>query len=106
MRIFIQASDYNLWNIIVNGPHIPTHSLNNIVTLKIKNYWDENDRRMAQLNAKNSNALYYALSVSEFNRISFCTSTKEIQNRLEVTHDGTNQVKEIKEREIKKKESP
>ena len=36
------------------------------------------------------------MSVSEFNRISFYTSAKKIWNRLEVTHEDTNQVKEIK----------
>ena len=51
---------------------------------------------MAQLNAKAINALYCALSVSEFNRISSNNSAKEICNRSEVTHEGTNQVKEIK----------
>ena len=51
---------------------------------------------MAQLNAKAINALYCALSVSEFNRISFYTSVKEILDRLEVTHRGTNLVKETK----------
>ena len=80
----------------MNGLHIPTHTLNNLVTLKSKNDWYENDRRMAQLNAKAINALYCALSVSEFNRISSCTSAKKIWDRLEVTHEGTNQVKETK----------
>ena len=96
MKIFIQTSDYNLWNTIVNGPHIPIHTLNNLVILKPESDWDENDRRMAQLNAKAINALYCALSVSEFNRISSYTSAKEIWDRLEVTHKGTNQVKETK----------
>ena len=47
MRIFIQASDYNLQNKIINDPHISTHTLNNLVTLKPENDQDENDRRMA-----------------------------------------------------------
>ena len=42
------------------------------------------------------NVLYCALDANEFNRISVCTSTKEIQDTLEVTHEGTNQVKESK----------
>ncbi|XP_073103314.1 uncharacterized protein [Elaeis guineensis] len=42
------------------------------------------------------NVLYCALDASEFNRISTCASAKEIWNRLEVTHEGTNQVKESK----------
>ena len=90
MKIVIQASDYNLWSIIVNGPHIPTHSINNLVTLKLENEWDDNDRRMAQLNAKAITVLYYALSVNEFNRVSSHSSGKEIWDRLEVTHEETN----------------
>ena len=90
MKIFIQASDYNLWSIIVNGSRIPTHSINNLVTLKPENEWDDNDRRMAQLNAKAINVLYCVLSVNEFNRVSSCSTAKEIQDQLEVTHEGTN----------------
>ena len=96
MKIFIQASDYNLWSIIVNDPYISTHSINNIVTLKPENEWNDSDRRMAQLNAKEINVLYCALSMNEFNNVSFCSSIKEIWDRLEVTHEETNQVKEIK----------
>ena len=62
----------------MNGPHIPTHSLNNLVTLKPECEWDDNDRRMAQLNAKAINILYYALSVNKFNRVSFYSTAKEI----------------------------
>ena len=84
----------------MNGPHIPTHTLNNLVILKLESDQDESDRRMAQLNAKVINALYCALSISKFNRISFYTSAKEIWDRLEVIHEGTNQVKEIKNKYV------
>ena len=42
------------------------------------------------------NLFYYVLDPSEFNRISTCTSTKEIWDTLEVTHEGTDQVKNSK----------
>ena len=80
----------------MNGSYISTHTMNNVVTLKSKVDWDEHDKRMIQLNAKATNILYYALDVNEFNRISTYNSTKEIWNRLEVTHEGTSQVKESK----------
>ena len=51
---------------------------------------------MAQLNAKAVNVLYCALDVNKFNRILTCTSAKKIWDRLEITHEGTNQVKESK----------
>ena len=66
------------------------------MTLKPESDWNKNDKRMAQPNAKAINALYCALSVSEFNRISYYTLAKEIWDRLEVTHEGANQVKETK----------
>ena len=58
MRIFIPAIDYIIQSVIVNGPHIPTHTINNLVTLKPENDWDEHKKRMAQLNAKAINVLY------------------------------------------------
>ena len=63
------------------------------MTLKPESDWDDNDRRIVQLNAKDINALYYTLSVNGFNRIYFYTLAKKIWDRLEVTHEGTNQIK-------------
>ena len=96
MKIFIQALDYDLWSIIVNGPHTPTTRQNGMEILKPKMEWDEHDRKLAQLNAKAMNVLYCSLDANEFNRISVCISAKKIWDRLEVTHEGTNQVKESK----------
>ena len=42
------------------------------------------------------NTLFCALSMGEFNRIRSCKTAKDIWNTLEVTHEGTNQVKESK----------
>ena len=42
------------------------------------------------------NVMYCALDANEFNRISVYTYAKEIWDTLEVTHEGTNQVKESK----------
>ena len=80
----------------MNGPHILTHTLNNLLTLKPKCEWDDNDRKIAQLNAKAINVLYYALSMNEFNKVSSCSSAKKIWDQLKVTHEETNQVKKIK----------
>ena len=96
MRIFIQASEYKLWTMIIHGPYVPSKLVNNVSIPKPESEWDEYDERMAQLNAKAMNLLYCALSASEFNRIFTCSSAKEIWDRLEVTHEGTSQVKESK----------
>ena len=47
-------------------------------------------------NAKAINCLYCALSKDEFNRISMYYSAQQIWNTLEITHEGTIQVKESK----------
>ena len=37
--------------------------------------------------------LYCGLNKTEYNRISSCTTAQQIWTRLEVTHEGTNEVK-------------
>ena len=63
---------------------------------KSEKEWDKVDKKMAQLNAKSMNILYCALDANEFNHISTCMSAKKIWDRLEITHEGTNQVNESK----------
>ena len=41
-------------------------------------------------------ALFCAIDVNEFNRVSTCKSAHEIWHNLEVTHEGTNKVKQSK----------
>jgi len=96
MRIFIQALDYEAWKIIRDGPYIPTKIVNETKVSKSEEEWDERDSRLIQLNAKAINMLYCALDANEFNRISACESAKEMWDKLEVTYEGTNQVKESK----------
>ena len=42
------------------------------------------------------NALFFALDNKEFHIVSSCESAYEIQKKLEVIYEGTNQVKECK----------
>jgi hypothetical protein len=55
-----------------------------------------NDKKILSINAKVMNTLYYALSRSGFNIITSCKKARNILHALEVTHKGTNQVKESK----------
>ena len=96
MRIFIQVLDYDMQSIIVNEPHTPTKLIDSVSLLKLEGEWDEFDKKIAQLNAKIMNFLYYALDANEFNHIFTCNSAKEIWDRFEVTHEGTNQIKKFK----------
>ncbi|GAV62980.1 LOW QUALITY PROTEIN: UBN2 domain-containing protein, partial [Cephalotus follicularis] len=94
MTIFLQSLDYQLWHIIVNGPRMPTRTIDGVASPKPENEYNDNDFRMLQLNSKAKHVLFCAVGPNEFNRISSCDSAKEMWDLLEVTYEGTNQVKE------------
>ena len=96
MRIYIQSVDYELWRIIVKGPKTLTKRVGEVNVSKPEPKWNENDLKMMQSNAKTMNILYCSLDPNQFNHIFICESAKEIWDRLEVTHERTNQVKESK----------
>ncbi|GAV79677.1 zf-CCHC domain-containing protein/UBN2 domain-containing protein [Cephalotus follicularis] len=96
MTIFLQSLDYQLWHIVVNGPRMPTRTIQGVVSLKPKNGFNDNDSKMLQLNSKAKHVLFCAVGPNEFNRISSCDMAKEMWDLLEVTYEGTNQVKESK----------
>ncbi|GAV74106.1 zf-CCHC domain-containing protein/DUF4219 domain-containing protein/UBN2 domain-containing protein, partial [Cephalotus follicularis] len=96
MTIFLQSLDYQLWHIIVNDPRMPTRTIEGVVSPKPENEYNDNDFRMLQLNSKAKHVLFCAVGPNEFNRISSYDSAKEIRDLLEVTYEGTNQVKESK----------
>ena len=57
---------------------------------------ERDDRRKLQLNAKAMHILFCALGPDEYAKMSSCTSAKKICNKVEVTHEGTNEIKETK----------
>ncbi|XP_075085107.1 uncharacterized protein LOC142168336 [Nicotiana tabacum] len=50
----------------------------------------------SSVNAKAKNLLYNAISGEEYGKISSCETAKEMWDKLEVTYEGTNKVKEIR----------
>ena len=96
MKLFIQASDYEMWRIILNGLIIPIKKVKDQKGVKQEEESDANDLKSAQLNAKAMHTLFYALRASEYNRVSLCENAKEVWDKLQVTHEGTNRVKETK----------
>ncbi|GAV83807.1 UBN2 domain-containing protein, partial [Cephalotus follicularis] len=97
MTIFIQALDFKLWDIIIDSPELPhIISQEGIKTLKPRSSYTDDDRKKVQLNAKAKHVIICALNSNEFNRVSSCATGKEMWDRLEVTYEGTNQVKDAK----------
>ena len=87
MQIYLKSIGFNLRNIVING-----------YTPSKKDYkkWNENKINLATLDAKGFNTLFCAISQYEFNQISNCSTSHDAWHILEVTHKGTNQVKETK----------
>ncbi|XP_038895919.1 uncharacterized protein LOC120084093 [Benincasa hispida] len=96
MRIYLISIDYNLWEIVFNGPLIPTKIVDNKDIPKEEKKINDEDKKKFSINAKAMNCLFCVLCPNEFNQISACNSAKEIWDMLKVTHEGTNQVKESK----------
>ncbi|XP_059658431.1 uncharacterized protein LOC132304717 [Cornus florida] len=63
---------------------------------KTKAEWDTEDYKLISLNAKAKVNLNCAISLSEYNKVSTCTTSKEIWDKLQVIYEGTAQVKESK----------
>lgn len=42
-----------MWGVIINEPRTPTKIINGVPSSKPESEWDEYDKKMAQLNAKN-----------------------------------------------------
>ncbi|GAV73188.1 DUF4219 domain-containing protein [Cephalotus follicularis] len=78
MTIFIRSLDYQLWNIITNGPDIPTKIINGQKVSKLDSEYNDHDYKLLQLNAKAKHVIFRALSPSEFSRVSSLDSAKEI----------------------------
>ena len=78
MRVYFQAIDFDLWHVVTNDPHIPTIVVNGIQTPKPIQEYNEDDRKLASMNAKAMNILYCALERNEFNRISTYINAHDI----------------------------
>ena len=96
MRVYFQDIDFDLWHVVTNGTHTRTRLVNGVLTPKPINEYSEEDKKLSSMNAKAMNILYCALERNDFNCISTCLNTHNIWHLLEVTHEGTNQVKEKK----------
>ena len=63
--------------------------------LGLDDYTDE-PAVVINMNAKANNLLYNAISGEEYEKISSCETAKKIWDKLEITYEGTNKVKEIR----------
>lgn len=95
MENYIQAEDYELWMLIVNGPYIPVKVTTDGMTVpKEPKEFNSDDFRKMEKNAKAKKLLYFGLGLDKYTCISECESAKEIWNAFQIAHERTNQVKQ------------
>ncbi|VFQ83856.1 unnamed protein product [Cuscuta campestris] len=63
---------------------------------KTEDEFDAEDIKKVENYAKAINMLYYAVNPDDYRKISCCSTAKEMWDKLEVTYEGTDQVREAK----------
>ncbi|MQM10898.1 hypothetical protein Taro_043799, partial [Colocasia esculenta] len=71
-------------------------SKGDLIVLNPREKWTDNERKLLSQNSKAKNLICCALTRSEFNRISTCKSAKEMCDKLNLTYEGIDKVKETK----------
>ena len=73
MRIYLQALDYEIQEVVCNGQIMPlTKNEVGKDISKPSREWNELEKRKGSLNSKAMNALFCALDKKEFYRVSSC----------------------------------
>ena len=93
MQIFVEAIDLNIWEAIEQGPYVPSIVAGSATIEKPRVDWTEEERRLVQYNLKAKNIIASALGIDEYFRVSNCKSAKDMWDTLQVTHEGTTDVK-------------
>ncbi|GKV00559.1 hypothetical protein SLEP1_g13228 [Rubroshorea leprosula] len=97
MQIWLEANSYEMWDCIARGPYkVLARDKDNQLVPKDPASYDQAEKKKLQFNAQAKNALFCALHPSEYDRISACDSAKEMWDKLQVAHEGTNDVKKSK----------
>ena len=94
MRVFVEAIDTDIWDAIEKGPYIPRRVINGEAIVIPRTSWNEDDKKKVSYDLKAKNIIFSALSKNEFHRISQCQSAKEMWDTLQITHEGTSEVRD------------
>ncbi|VFQ86965.1 unnamed protein product [Cuscuta campestris] len=96
MTIYMQSNNFLLWRIIRNGEKVPMKKVRETTVPKTEDECDAQDIKKIENNAKAINILYCAVNPVDYRKISCCSTAKEIWDKLGITYEGTDQVREAK----------
>ncbi|XP_075076730.1 uncharacterized protein LOC142163355 [Nicotiana tabacum] len=88
---FIMDEDSELWDVIFDGPFVPTKNFGDapIAIPMTRKEFDDAARKAIEKNFCAKTILVYGIGPDEYNRISACQSAKEIWEVLRTTHERT-----------------
>ena len=84
MKAFLKSINERVWNFIEYGWEKPTTPVNE---------WQTSQKEAAAFNSKAMNAIFNAVSMEEFKRISNVEVAHTAWNILQIVHEGTKDVK-------------
>lgn len=96
MKSSLKAIDERFWLMCERGWNTPTHTINNITSLKPVSNWTQDEFKLSNSNLCGLSSISGAITPDKFRRIMTCTTSKEAWYVLQLTHQGTNAVKESK----------
>ncbi|GKU99710.1 hypothetical protein SLEP1_g12512 [Rubroshorea leprosula] len=96
MKLFMLANVPKAWVVTMKGPYVPMKIVGEREVPKEEIDWNDEDLEKIMINNKAINMLQCAFNPTEFHRVSGCDTAKAMWDMLEVTHEGTSQVKESK----------
>ncbi|XP_050238279.1 uncharacterized protein LOC126687766 [Mercurialis annua] len=97
MKSFIQSQEIECWKSILNGVTPPTRfNVDGTEVRKDETEFNKADWRVVKTNAKAITMIHCALDISEYNRDRNCVTVKQVWEKLQVTYEGTDQVRETK----------
>ncbi|WMV31526.1 hypothetical protein MTR67_024911 [Solanum verrucosum] len=100
MHDYLIVEDSELWDIVLDGPHIPTMDVKEGEIIRVVPKTRQSIMRLTGRRSRRTtrlkNCWSCTIGAEEYNRISSCESTKDIRNCLKTAHEGTEQVKESK----------
>ena len=84
MKAFLKSIDERVWIFVENGWERPTTTIGE---------WTTAQKEAASFNSKAMNAIFNAISIREFKRISNVDISHTTWNILQTVHEGTKVVK-------------
>jgi len=93
MKIFVKSLDKGIWDAIENGPFVPKFEKDGSSIENPLSQWTDSESKKSKFDCIAKNIITSAFNSNEFFRVSQCKSAKEMWDTLEVTHEGTDEVK-------------